>query len=64
MPAEKLYCGNCGTALYYGRKFHEHSRVRPCPDCQVLNPIYFYYCYRCGAKILGLEQQGTAEDSA
>lgn len=61
MPLEKFYCGNCGTPLYYGQKFQEHTRVRPCPDCGVLNPISFHYCYRCGAKIIVPEEGGGEE---
>ena len=60
---EKFYYGNSGTPLYYGRKFQEHTRVRPCPECQVLNPISFHYCYRCGARILPAEE-GGGEESA
>lgn len=56
MPVEKYYCGNCGAPLYYGQKFKEHTLVRPCLECQVLNPIYFHYCYRCGAKIPPLDE--------
>lgn len=56
MSVETFYCGNCGTPLYYGRKFQEHAPVRPCPHCAGPNPISFHYCYRCGAKILALEE--------
>jgi DNA-directed RNA polymerase subunit RPC12/RpoP len=56
MPTEKFYCGNCGSPLYYGRKFKEHTLGRSCPKCQTLNPAYFHYCYRCGEKILPSEE--------
>lgn len=59
MPAEKFYCGNCGSPLYFGRKFKEHTLGRPCRRCQTLNPTYFHYCYRCGERILFPEE---AED--
>ncbi len=56
MPVETFYCGNCGSPLYYGRKFKEHALLRPCPNCQALNPLSFHYCYRCGARILASEE--------
>lgn len=61
MPVEKFYCGNCGSALYFGAKFKEHSLVRPCPACERLNPVYFHYCYRCGVKITPQEQEAGDE---
>ncbi len=51
MTSETYYCGNCGSPLYFGRKFKEHSLVRPCPQCGRLNPVYFHYCYRCGTRL-------------
>jgi ribosomal protein L40E len=59
VPTEKFYCGSCGSPLYYGRKFQEHSVGRPCSKCGTPNPIYFHYCYRCGEKIL---PPGETED--
>jgi len=56
MPVEKFYCGNCGSVLYFGQRFKEHTLIRPCPVCQRPNPLYFHFCYRCGARI-------TAPDS-
>jgi hypothetical protein len=61
MPAEKFYCGNCGSPLYYGRKFQEHALLRPCPDCHTLNSLSFHYCYRCGIKILASEESADEE---
>jgi hypothetical protein len=51
MVQQKYYCGSCGTALYYGRKFQEHAPVLPCAKCGTQNPVYFHYCYRCGHPI-------------
>jgi DNA-directed RNA polymerase subunit RPC12/RpoP len=56
MAKETFFCGQCGTPLYYGRKFQEHGAVRACPQCGAANPISFHYCYRCGAKILAREE--------
>ena len=58
MPVEKFYCGNCGSPLYFGSKFKEHTLVRKCPGCSRLNPIYFHYCYRCGVKLTPSEEEG------
>jgi DNA-directed RNA polymerase subunit RPC12/RpoP len=60
MPTETFYCGNCGSPLYFGRKFGEHTLGRRCSRCQVMNPAYFHYCYRCGERLLVAE--GVAED--
>lgn len=57
MVTEKFYCGNCGSPLYFGRKFKEHSLGRACPACQHLNPLYFRYCYRCGVKLNPSEEE-------
>jgi len=62
MPVETFYCGNCGSPLYYGRKFKEHALLRPCPNCPALNPLSFHYCYRCGTRILASEES-THEDT-
>jgi DNA-directed RNA polymerase subunit RPC12/RpoP len=51
MPQETYYCGDCGSPLYFGRKFKEHSAVIPCAACGTLNPVYFKYCYKCGRKM-------------
>ena len=64
MPTEKLYCGNCGSPLYYGQKFKEHTLGRPCAKCQTLNPTYFHYCYRCGEKILAAREDAEDDESA
>jgi DNA-directed RNA polymerase subunit RPC12/RpoP len=48
MGRDKYYCGNCGTALYYGKKFQEHSLSLSCEACGARNPVYFLFCYRCG----------------
>jgi hypothetical protein len=57
MSQDIYYCGNCGATLYFGRKFKEHSSLSPCAKCDTPNPVYFNYCYRCGAK---LERQKPA----
>ncbi len=61
MPTEKFYCGNCGSPLYYGGKFKEHTLARSCPRCQSPNPAYFHYCYRCGEKIVATETDAADE---
>ena len=63
MSTEKFYCGNCGSPLYYGRKFKEHALSQPCPACQALNPAYFRYCYRCGAKIRSPEEEDAGDET-
>jgi DNA-directed RNA polymerase subunit RPC12/RpoP len=61
MVTEKFYCGNCGSPLYFGRKFKEHSLGRECPTCRHLNPLYFRYCYRCGVKLIPSEEETEDE---
>lgn len=61
MPVEKFYCGNCGSPLYFGSKFKEHTLTRPCPTCNRLNPMYFLYCYRCGVKLNRSEKEAEDE---
>jgi len=61
MPVEKMYCGNCGSPLYYGANFRTHASIRPCPECQTLNPLSFRYCYRCGFLIIARETEDDSE---